>query len=85
MHHSKLSRDKNQSFDFKLPFRKTTKLGTNSELPVITAKEGKSSQENWHGTALLLCRRSHPEAFCRNFAKFTGKHLCQSLFFNKVA
>ena len=21
----------------------------------------------------------------RNFAKFTGKHLCQSLFFNKVA
>ena len=28
-------------------------------------------------------------AFCRkdvlrNFAKFTGKHLCQSLFFNKV-
>ena len=34
-------------------------------------------------------RRSHPEMFCkkgvlRNFAKFTGKHLCQSLFFNKV-
>ena len=33
---------------------------------------------------------SRPEAFCRkgllrNFAKFTGKHLCQSLFFNKVA
>ena len=22
---------------------------------------------------------------CINFAKFTGKHLCQSLFFNKVA
>ena len=21
----------------------------------------------------------------KNFAKFTGKHLCQSLFFNKVA
>ena len=33
---------------------------------------------------------SHPEVFCkkgvlRNFTKFTGKHLCQSLFFNKVA
>ena len=32
----------------------------------------------------------HPEVFCkkvvlRNFEKFTGKHLCQSLFFNKVA
>ena len=33
---------------------------------------------------------SHPEVFCKkgvlkNFAKVTGKHLCQSLFFNKVA
>ena len=25
------------------------------------------------------------KGFLRNFAKFTGKHLCQSLFFNKVA
>ena len=36
------------------------------------------------------CRSSSPEVFCENgvlrhFAKFTGKHLCQSLFFNKVA
>ena len=35
-------------------------------------------------------RSSRPEVFCKNgvlknFAKFTGKHLCQSLFFNKVA
>ena len=35
-------------------------------------------------------RSSRPEVFCkkgvlRNFAKVTGKHLCQSLFFNKVA
>ena len=35
-------------------------------------------------------RSSRPEMFCkkgvlRNFAKFTGRHLCQSLFFNKVA
>ena len=35
-------------------------------------------------------RSSHPEVFCkkgvlRNFTKFTGKHLRQSLFFNKVA
>ena len=33
---------------------------------------------------------SRPDVFCekgvlRNFAKSTGKHLCQSLFFNKVA
>ena len=35
-------------------------------------------------------RSSHQRCFVRkgvlrNFAKFTGKHLCQSLFFNKVA
>ena len=35
-------------------------------------------------------RSSHREAFCKkgilkNFAKFTGKHLCQGLFFSKVA
>ena len=34
-------------------------------------------------------RSSRPEVLCErgvleNFAKFTGKHLCQSLFFNKV-
>ena len=33
---------------------------------------------------------SRPEVFCkkgilRNFAKFTGKHLCRNLFFNIVA
>ena len=35
-------------------------------------------------------RKPRPEVFhkkgvLRNFTKFTGKHLCQSLFFNKVA
>ena len=35
-------------------------------------------------------RSSRPEVFCRkgvhtNFTKFSGKHLLQSLFFNKVA
>ena len=39
---------------------------------------------------LIKIRSSRPEVFCKkgvlgNFAKFTGKHLCQSLFFNKVA
>ena len=39
---------------------------------------------------MLKVRSSLPDVFCkkgalRNFAKFTGKHLCQSLFFNKVA
>ena len=39
---------------------------------------------------MMTLRSSRPEVFCkngvfRNFAKFTGKHLCQSFFFNKVA
>ena len=39
---------------------------------------------------LVTSRCSRLEVFCRkdvlkNFAKFTGKHLCKSLFFNNVA
>ena len=39
---------------------------------------------------ILVLQKQPPKVFCkkgvlRNFAKFTGKHLCQSLFFNKVA
>ena len=38
----------------------------------------------------MINRSSRPEVFCkkgviRNFSKSTGKHLCQSLLFNKVA
>ena len=37
----------------------------------------------------LTFRTSRPEVFCKkgvlgNFTKSTGKHLCQSLFLNKV-
>ena len=46
----------------------------------------------WIFTLILWCfQKQPPEIFCkgkgvlRHFAKFTGKHLCQSLFFNKVA
>ena len=47
-----------------------------------------------HGISFMvgffLFRSSRPEVFSKkgvlgHFAKFTGKHLCQSLFFNKVA
>ena len=39
--------------------------------------------------SISICRSSHSEVFCKkgvlkNFAKFTGKHLCQSFFLNKV-
>ena len=38
----------------------------------------------------VVFRSSRPEVFCkkgvlRNFTKFTGKHLCQSFFFNRPA
>ena len=51
---------------------------------------------SFRGAKWLCCRQSltwfrssRPEVFCkkvvlRSFTKFTGKHLCQSLFFNKV-
>ena len=40
-------------------------------------------------TLISINRSSRPEAFCRkgvlrNFVKFTGRQLCQSLFLNKV-
>ena len=45
----------------------------------------------WIVSCSFLCsgRNRHPKLFCnkvvlRNFANFTGKHLFQSLFFNKV-
>ena len=43
-----------------------------------------------HCQTFMMDRSSCPEVFCkkdalRNFAKFTGKHLCQNLFFIKVA
>ena len=39
---------------------------------------------------LKLSRSSHPELFCpkgvlKKFTKFTGKRLCQNIFFNKIA
>ena len=47
---------------------------------------------NWRRFLLLTLngQKQPPEVFCqkgvlKNFAKFTGKHQCQSLFFNKVA
>ena len=41
-------------------------------------------------TSQAIAEKQPPEVlwekgFLRNFTKFTGKHLCQNLFFNKVA
>ena len=48
------------------------------------------SLKPWITQMLWRCRSSHQscsmkKGVLRNFAKFTGNHLCQSLFFNKVA
>ena len=48
------------------------------------------STEHLRATASVDKAVSHPEEFCKkgvlqNFAKFTGKQLCQSIFLNKVA
>ena len=47
-------------------------------------------KEKIEGIFFAYVRSSRSELFCKkdvleNFAKFTWKHLCQSLFFNKVA
>ena len=43
----------------------------------------------WHGCSFSSEAATgavlQKEGVLRNYAKFTGKHLCQSLFFNKVA
>ena len=62
-----------------------TKQKNNSKLDKIADADEKF----WHFPYYPLTRSSRPEVFCRegvvgNFAKFTGKHLCQGLFFNKV-
>ena len=45
---------------------------------------------NFYYSSLMNLRSSRQEVFCekavfRNFTKFTGKHMCQSLYFDKVA
>ena len=55
---------------------------------VYQSKKLKHSRFHW--LLVLKYRSSRPEVLCkkdvlRSFIKFTGKHLCQSLSFNKVA
>ena len=51
--------------------------------------KSKWNEGKWVSLRLSKARSSHRRCSVRkgilkNFAKFTGKHLCQSLFFNKV-
>ena len=52
--------------------------------------ELKNNEEKFRELVSVIFRSSRSKVFCkkgvlRNFAKFTGKHLCQSSFLNKVA
>ena len=55
----------------------------------MQAKENERVIWFWIFTRKCYYRSSHPEVLCKegvlkNFTKFTGKHLCQSLFSNKA-
>ena len=55
-----------------------------------TPWEQKLISWNEQNISVVICRSSRPKVFykkvvLRNFAKFTGKHLRESLYFNKVA
>ena len=59
---------------------------------MFSGKESETSTEDNSvpNTTQCFIRSSRSEVFCKkdvleNFTKFTGKHLCQSLFLNKVA
>ena len=69
---------------------KLNKIELSEEFMAMRRKE----QTLWDGMSPLYphknekdksFKRSHREVFHKSFTKFTGKHLCQSLFFNKVA
>ena len=47
----------------------------------MASKNDRSSYQRCSGRPEVFYKKGVP----RNFAKFIGKHLCQSLFFNKVA
>ena len=64
------------------------------EQVIIKYKEAKTLNEcedkiknwSWNSWAYTICGSYRPGLFCkksvlRNFAKYTGKHLCQSLFY----
>ena len=56
-------------------------------IPILSQKRCKNKQDDLH--FLLAWEKQPPELFykksvVKNFAKFTGKHLCHRIFFNKV-
>ena len=78
-------------FAYKYLFFPKTIFQDSLILPIPAFKLFKKLQmRSMRNFELSAIKSSRPEVFCkkgflRNFAKFTGKQLCQCLFFNKVA
>ena len=56
----------------------------------ILRKAKKRTNDDWTNEKIKRVRSSRSDVFCKisvleDFAKLTRKHLCQSVFFNKVA
>ena len=52
-------------------------------LPFLKLLSSHTGKFQWSEVVVRRC--SVKKVVLRNFAKFTGKHLCQRLFFNKIA
>ena len=71
-------------------YRKFNENNSNQDLENQLSSEQLKDYASFEKIVLSIFRSSRLEVFCkkgvlRNFAKFTEKHLCQSLFFNKIA
>ena len=67
---------------------KLTPICSNMIIKILKLKL--ATESSFKSNIRFLNRSSRPQMFCKkgalkNFEKFTGKHLNQSLFFNKVA
>ena len=56
-----------------------------TETEIFHAAENPEAQDNFHAFYEEATGGSIIKVVLRNFAKFTGKQLCQTLFLNKVA
>ena len=74
----------NQNMDRQFSFQEITKSEINHEiLNIDSSKDCQESDLSTNRSSHHSC--SMKKGVLRNFTKFTGNHLCQSLFFNKVA
>ena len=82
-----------QSFSILSCFRKSTLPNTHTHIYIYIYKL-QEKQKSFHNVVKkhhqkFLTKSNRPEVFCKkgalkNFAKFTGKHLCWSLLFKKL-